>query len=91
MSTSLVGDECLWAAVFRFNRLARVWILFLLVSGWETRGFLLVSARLLASPVSSCCVALRMVSRLGRGVSTVAHSLPRFSCMLSSQPLEARW
>ena len=55
-----------------------VWILFLLVCGEETRGFFLVSARFLASPVSSCCVALRMVSRHGRGVSSVAHNLPQF-------------
>ena len=78
MSTSLVGDECLWAAVFRRNGWLVVWILFLLVCGEETRGFFLVSARLLASPVSGCCVALRMVSSHGRGVSSVAHSLPQF-------------
>ena len=34
--------------------------------------FLLVSARLSESPVSTCCVALCMVSRHGRGVSSVA-------------------
>ena len=39
------------------QRLAREWILFLFVYGEETRGFFLVSARLLASPVSSCCYA----------------------------------
>ena len=42
------------------QRLAREWILFLLFYGEETRGFFLVSVRLLASPVSSCCVALIM-------------------------------
>ena len=79
MSTSLVGDECLWATVFRLNGLlVSEWVLFLLVYGEETRGFFLVSAHLLASPVSSCCVALIMVSRRGRGVSSVAPSLPRF-------------
>ena len=60
------------------QRLAREWILFLLVYGEEKRRFFLVSARLLASPVSSCCVALLMVSRRGRGVSSVAPSLPHF-------------
>ena len=53
------------------QRLAREWILFLLVYGEETRGFFLVSARLSASPVSSCCVALLTVSRRGRGFSSV--------------------
>ena len=38
----------------------------------------LVSARLSASPVSTCCVALCVVSGHGRGVSSVAHSLPQF-------------
>ena len=77
MSTSLVGDECFFVS----SRLRR----------GDARFFFLVSARLLASPVSGCCVALLMVSRRGRGVSSVAPSLPHFSCMLSSQPWVVRW